>query len=91
MIRTAGGPEVATLNNPEDGVTYRVGVNYYNDHGYGRSEMTVLIFVSGTKVYQASRWLESRGDFWEVASLSWPSLEMSIIDHVTTGSFPVCP
>jgi len=84
------GPENINLNNPEDGVTYRIGVNYFNDHGYGRSEMTLRLFLFGSKIYEGSRWLEARNDFWEVAGLAWPSAEVILIDRVTIGGFPEC-
>ncbi|MCA9562279.1 MAG: hypothetical protein KC561_02260, partial [Myxococcales bacterium] len=52
------GPENINLDNPQDDQVYSIGVHYFDDHGYGRSEATVRIYLSGTLVYEGSQWLE---------------------------------
>lgn len=77
------GPENINLDNPENGVTYKVAAHYYNDHGYGVSFATVRIFVFGELVFEAADKEFPYTDFWwEVAAISWPSTEITGIDLV---------
>lgn len=41
------GPEVISLMLPEADATYRVGVHYWNDWGYGESFATIRIYIDG--------------------------------------------
>jgi hypothetical protein len=83
------GPENINLNNPEDGVIYRVGVHYYNDHGYGTSFATVRLYLFGTVVFEQEKEMPSRDFFWDVAGISWPSGEITVID-ATYPDVPTC-
>ncbi len=77
------GPEVITLDNPEAGVRYRVGVHYYNDHGYGVSFATVRIYVFGELVFEMHDKEFPYIDYWwEVASIGWSPTEVTAIDAV---------
>ena len=70
------GPETITLGVPMSGRVYRVGVHYWDDHGYGIAYPRVKIWIRGIQVYD--RDLEdlglslSRCDMWEVATITWP-------------------
>lgn len=77
------GPEIINMRNPESNVPYRVGVTYYNDHGYGFSDATVRIYLQGLLVWTGTRRLERTGEFWEVATIDWPSMVVTAIDSVT--------
>ncbi len=83
------GPENINLNNPENGVTYRVGVHYWNDHGWGPSIATVKIFGQGRLIYEDSANL-TNGQFWDVAALKWPSAEIIVMDreYASIGDAP---
>ncbi len=70
------GPENINLATPEDGMGYRVGVHYWNDHGFGDSLATVRVFVKGALVFEASRWM-SREELCEFGTLSWPDGEFT--------------
>lgn len=66
------GPENINLKLPEENVTYRVGVHYWNDHGFGKSYALVRIYTFGSLVFEESdRELVIR-DMWEVAEIKWP-------------------
>jgi hypothetical protein len=75
------GPEIINFDNPEDGVTYRIGVHYWSDHGFGPIEATVQVYVGGTLAYQRASESMRNGQFWDVATLSWPSGEFTTIDQ----------
>jgi hypothetical protein len=77
------GPENVNMKNPENGVTYRIGVKYYNDHGYGYSDATIRLYLLGTLVWTQTRRLESTGYFWDAATLTWPTMDVVSIDRVT--------
>ena len=83
------GPENINLNNPEDGIIYRVGVHYYNDHGYGTSVATLRLYLYGTVVFEQEKELTARGQFWDVAGIAWPSGEITVID-ATYPDVPTC-
>ncbi len=84
------GPENINLNNPESGTTYRVGVHYWNDHGWGPSTAIVRIYLFGVLVYQGEKLLEESDVFWEVASMEWPSGAVTVIDRLYP-TIPDCP
>jgi hypothetical protein len=76
-----GGPETVSLDNPELGVSYRVGVHYSRDNGWGPSNANAKIFVGDTIVLERTRTLTT-GQFWDVAGVAWPSGEIVLIDRV---------
>lgn len=75
------GPENINLDNPENGVTYAIGVHYWNDWGYGPSDATLRLYLNGSLVFQKSAIL-TNGQFWDVARVFWPSGEISVIDMI---------
>ena len=81
------GPENINLLQPEDGVRYSVGVNYFSDHGYGPSYATVRIFIHGQLDVEISGVEMVDGEFWHVADIEWPSAEVSLVGDITDG-FP---
>ncbi len=72
------GPENLNLNSPES-VDYRIGVHYWNDHGFGPSRATVRVYVRGTLVFEWSDVTLVVGDMWDVGTLSWPSGEVTSV------------
>lgn len=73
------GPENVNLNSPEDGKTYRVGVHYWDDHGYGRSLATLRLYLFSTKVFEVAGTELFDLDMWYVATIDWPS---GVVKHV---------
>ena len=66
------GPENINLGIPED-VTYRVGVHYWNDHGYGASYATVRVYISSLLAFEVTGVQLVDKDMWEVCTIEWPS------------------
>lgn len=76
------GPERVEFNSPEVGRVYRVGVHYFNDHGFGSSVATVRVYVFGELVFDETRTLEGTGQMWEVATVAWPSAAVTSLGMV---------
>ena len=84
------GPENVNLNVPQEGLVYKVGVHYWNDHGYGPSYATVRIYIYSTLVFQISD-VELVGlDMWEVATIGWPSGQVDLILN-SGGNYKIMP
>lgn len=66
------GPENLNLDLPEDGLTYRVGVNYWDDAGFGTSTATVRIYIYGNPVFEVSGVELFKHDMWWVTEITWP-------------------
>lgn len=67
------GPENVNLCLPEDGKTYAVGVNYWDDHGYGASFATVRVYVFGMLVFEVNDLVLVDHDLCWIATVEWPS------------------
>lgn len=67
------GPENMNLAIPEDGVTYKVGVHYWNDFGFGPAHATVKVFHYADEVYNATLENMNRLDMWCVGEIHWPA------------------
>lgn len=76
------GPENINLNNPEAGVSYSVGVYYFNAYAFGVSYATVRIFIQGRQRFENKDvFLPSTGTFWKVATIEWPSARIFAVDQ----------
>ena len=64
------GPENINLSLPEP-CTYRVGVHYWNDHGYGPSFVTVRVYLDGMLAWESEQRKLVDEDLWEVISIVW--------------------
>ena len=83
------GPENVSLDDPAAG-TYKVGVHYWDDTGFGVSYATVIITLDGLVAYEVrDKALPSQGTWWEVCAVSWPSRNVVPIDRIT-ATVPVC-
>ena len=67
------GPENLNLNVPEDGVTYRVGVHYWNDHKFGPSYATLRVYLYGELAWEQTGVKLFYHDMWEAVTIEWPS------------------
>ena len=83
------GPESISHNNPVSGNNYTIGVYYYDDHGFGRSNATVRIHIDGklTKVLGPQK-LERSFYFWKVGLIEWPSKNIYKRDQIYSNGFP---
>ena len=83
------GPENVSLDDPAAG-TFKVGVHYWSDHGYGVSYATVIVTLDGIVAYEVrDKALPATGSWWEVCAVSWPSRNVVPIDRITS-TVPVC-
>lgn len=77
------GPEIVLLDVPGERI-YKVGVHYWNDHGFGPSYPRVRIYIFGKLVFDMDLYdthpMETC-DLWEVATIDWPSGEVAPILH----------
>ncbi len=83
------GPENVSLDDPAAG-TFKVGVHYWSDQGYGVSYATIIVTLDGIVAYEVrDKALPSTGTWWEVCAVSWPSRNVVPIDRITS-TVPVC-
>ncbi|MBM4388217.1 MAG: hypothetical protein FJ088_10795, partial [Deltaproteobacteria bacterium] len=66
------GPENLNLDVPENGRIYKIGVHYWDDHGYGPSTACIKIWVWQVLVFNECVKLYEL-DMWEVATIYWPA------------------
>jgi hypothetical protein len=72
------GPENLNINRPSNG-TYRLGIHYWDDDGFGASTVSVRIFCNGEEAAAFGPLvLQPAGssggpntEFWEVADIEW--------------------
>ncbi len=81
------GPENINLDLPVNGRFYRIGVDYWDDHGFGPSYPRIKIYIYGVLVYDRN--LKSEGkqltecQMWEPARIIWgpsPKVESADVD-----------
>ena len=81
------GPENINIDEPVTGHVYRVGVHYFQDHGYGPSEVYVKIYcgtISINPVYEVGpKTLYGpsdpfSNDFWKVAMVTWTGFDCNV-------------
>lgn len=66
------GPENLNLNGAEDGLSYRIGVHAWAEHGYGPSWATVRVYLFGALAYERADVKLHEHDLWDVGTLTWP-------------------
>lgn len=66
-------PESISLDIPETGRSYKVGVHYWDDHGFGPSLATVRVYIFGALAAEFESGSMHSGDFWGVATVAWPA------------------
>lgn len=78
--RDGGGPENLNMTRPEDGTTYRVGVHYFNDWGFGDAYATVRVYIEGVLRDQWKDVLVRGAELWESHTIAWPG---GVVTRVT--------
>lgn len=68
-------PELVSMELPEEGNRYRIGVHYWDDHGYGPSDATVVVRYFGKEVFRRTRTLSAM-DMWDVGLAAFPGAEV---------------
>ena len=79
------GPEYLVFDLPKDGMTYRLGVHAWSDHGFGPSSPTLRVYVLGDLVFEATLPSLEQGELWEVATVQWQGWPNAL---VTSRDFP---
>ncbi|NOZ02875.1 MAG: hypothetical protein GXP54_13460, partial [Deltaproteobacteria bacterium] len=83
------GPENVNLDVPVDGRLYKIGVHYWDDHGFGASYPTVKCWIFGQQVYEKNlKELDVKMfkcDMWEVATIAWDSGQVVSVQDVNGG------
>jgi len=86
------GPENINLDVPVDGRVYKIGVHYWDDHGFGASYPTVKCWIFGQHVFEKN--LKELGvngvkmfncDMWEAATIEWPSGKVTAVPGEQSG------
>ncbi len=72
------GPENLNMYSPEE-LTYRIGVHYWNDHGFGPAYATVRVYIYAQHVFEVMDLMLVESDMWEVATMDWPSGEVHAV------------
>ncbi|MCO4763153.1 MAG: hypothetical protein KC502_16670 [Myxococcales bacterium] len=67
------GPENLNLKTPEVNTTYRVGVHYWDAHGFGDATANVRIYILGVLKADMTSTPMGECDFWWVKDIEWPS------------------
>ena len=62
------GPEIISLSNPEK-IVYKIGVHYWNDHGFGNSLATIRIWQGGVIALEREDVELADLDMWEVCAI----------------------
>ena len=58
---------------------YKVGVHYWNDHGYGASYATVRVYIYSQLVFEVPDVKLVDTDMWEVCTIEWPSGKVQVV------------
>jgi len=78
-----GGPENLNLQepqvDPQAPFVYRVGVHYWDDHGFGPAFATLRVYVYSTLVLEVPDVELHEGDLWDAATIEWPSAETGLV------------
>jgi len=83
------GPENINLDIPEN-VIYRVGVNYWNEHGYGPAFATVRVYIYAQLVFEVADVELHDSDMWSVCTVEWPAGKVQVtIDKA--GEYKIVP
>ncbi len=83
------GPENINLDVPENGRVYKVGVHYWDDHGFGASYPQVKCYCWGKEAFKKDLYADGikmfTCDLWEVATISWPDCRITAIQSPEGG------
>jgi hypothetical protein len=66
-------------------MAYRIGVHYWNDHGWGPSEATVRVYIMSVLVFQVNDVELVNHDMWYVSTVHWPSGDVKPITDAGGG------
>ncbi|MBR57582.1 MAG: hypothetical protein CMH54_05930 [Myxococcales bacterium] len=77
-----GGPELVTLQLPQEGLPYRIGAHYWG--GPAPMAATIRVLSLGQEVWVSSPVTIQPNSLWSVGTVAWPSLEFQpVLDGQT--------
>jgi len=79
------GPENINLNVPEE-LTYRIGVHYWDDYGFGNAFVVVRVYIDGLLFWESEETELTKLDLWEVAEITWTGDPVAPADLSTSGA-----
>lgn len=85
------GPENFRYPRAEEGKCYKVGVHYWDDHGFGASFATIRVYIEGEKRYERGNVKMLRGDMWEVGEVCCRNLNQPFIEYNKAGGPLIVP
>jgi hypothetical protein len=77
--RVGYGPEVTTLEQPQDG-DYYTKVHYFADRGGGTTIATVRVYINGEKKHEASKTM-THNQVWDIGYVRWTSSTQAFIEQ----------
>jgi hypothetical protein len=92
------GPENLNIKQPQEG-TYRLGLHYWSDEGFGNSTATIRVFCRDELAVEFEPVVlrATQGDdggaqteFWEVADIVWTAQGCQIIPFGRPGCREIC-
>ena len=89
--RDGAGPEIFTYSIPEPGLCYKVGVHYWDDHGFGASHPTIRMFIDGKEVYEKTGPKMQNLDMWEVGEACCTDNANPMFEYQSGGEPLVVP
>jgi hypothetical protein len=72
------GPEILNYVSPEP-LKYKLGVHYWNDHGYGKAYVTVRVFMAGELTFEVTDVGLIDSDMWEVAVIDMATGTVQVV------------
>lgn len=66
------GPENINYDTPDSNI-YRVGVDFWDDHGFGPAFATVRVYAYGVMIFESPEVYMTSKDMWDVCTIHWPS------------------
>jgi|GEM_PF-2567724 len=79
------GPESISLRTPVPGLTYAIGVHYWDDHGFGPSTATVRAYRGNQLVFETSQLLQA-SDLWWVGD--WDASNKAMVAKTEPDGSP---
>ena len=81
------GPETIAVPEPANG-TYRIYAHYYSDDGLGPTTATIALHMLGIAAGEWTFELVATDKVWDVATIDWPSQQVSYIGTVFDRQYP---
>lgn len=85
------GPELFDYPFAKPGACYKVGVHYWDDHGFGPSIPTLRMFVDGDLVYEKTAPAMQNLDMWQAGEACCTDEVTPFIEYADEGGVVIIP